>query len=204
MICIVAVSLSASAQIWKKPQQAARNEATATTEKKKKADPDKAYLAGAVPEVDGKVVFQRTIDAPGKNAQAVYELLLQKLQEMTAATNMPKSQVAIVNEETREIIASFEEWLVFKQTALITDRTRFYYTVHATCHDGSADVSVIRLHYFYEEERDPQRMTAEEWISDKAALNKKGTKLLPLSGKFRRKTIDRMQALLNELADTLK
>ena len=39
--------------------------------------------------------------------------------------------------------------------------------------------------------------SAEEWITDKYCVNKKHTKLLPVSGKFRRKTIDRKDYLFN-------
>jgi colicin import membrane protein len=47
-------------------------------------------------------------------------------------------------------------------------------------------------------------MTAEEWITDKEAVNKKNTKLLPISGKFRRKTIDRKDFLFNKFESLLK
>ena len=40
---------------------------------------------------------------------------------------------------------------------------------------------------------------AEEWITNKYAVNKKGTKLLPISGKFRRKTVDRMNELMGNI-----
>ena len=37
--------------------------------------------------------------------------------------------------------------------------------------------------------------TAEEWITDEEAFNRKGTKMLPATGKFRMKTIDLMDEL---------
>ena len=43
---------------------------------------------------------------------------------------------------------------------------------------------------------------AEEWISDKEAVNKKGTKLYPRSGKFRRKTVDRVEEIFQSFMDT--
>ena len=39
------------------------------------------------------------------------------------------------------------------------------------------------------------RGIAEEWITDKNAVNKKGTRLLPMSAKFRRATIDRVKEI---------
>lgn len=67
------------------------------------------------------------------------------------------------------------------------------------CENGKVNIAVTRLHYLYEEERTPLRYTAEEWISDSKALNKKQTKLLPISAKFRRKTVDRMEELFNQI-----
>ena len=63
---------------------------------------------------------------------------------------------------------------------------------------------MLHIRYLYEEERAPQRLSAEEWITDKEAVNKKNTKLLPLSGKFRRKTIDRKDYLFNKFESLLK
>ena len=42
---------------------------------------------------------------------------------------------------------------------------------------------------------------AEEWITDKEAVNKKGTKLYPKSGKFRRLTVDRVEAIFAGFMD---
>ena len=42
---------------------------------------------------------------------------------------------------------------------------------------------------------------AEEWISDGEALNKAKTKLYPKSGKFRRKTVDRMEEIFDQAMD---
>ena len=60
------------------------------------------------------------------------------------------------------------------------------------------------IRYLYEEERKPQRFTAEEWITDDEAVNKKNTRLYPGSGKFRRKTIDRKDFLFNKFESLLK
>ena len=61
-----------------------------------------------------------------------------------------------------------------------------------------------RIRYLYDEYRRPQRLNAEGWITDKEAVNKKNTKLLPLSGKFRIKTIDRKDFLFNKFENLLK
>jgi len=203
VLLLAASAVQAQDSQWTKPQQSADAKQQKTLLGKQATD-DSKYLAGAVPEVDGKVVFSRQISAPGKSAAQVYDLLQARLQQMAQAEGQIKSEVAIVNPSTREIGATFEEWMVFKKSAIVLDRTRFYYTLHVQCSDGRADVTISRLRYLYEEERDPQRLTAEEWITDREALNKKQTKLLKLSAKFRRKTVDRMDEVLNVLTDALK
>jgi len=203
VLLLAASAVQAQDSQWTKPQQSTDAKQQKTLLGKQATD-DSKYLAGAVPEVDGKVVFSRQISAPGKSAAQVYDLLQARLQQMAQAEGQIKSEVAIVNPSTREIGATFEEWMVFKKSAIVLDRTRFYYTLHVQCSDGRADVTISRLRYLYEEERDPQRLTAEEWITDREALNKKQTKLLKLSAKFRRKTVDRMDEVLNVLTDALK
>ena len=58
-----------------------------------------------------------------------------------------------------------------------------------------------RIYYRYEEEQnDGGRVyKAEEWITDDNALNRKKTRLLPLSAKFRRKTIDRKDQIFDTI-----
>lgn len=204
-LLLLPASAGMAQSAWQRPQSATQSPQPASSQKHNaKAAADAPYLRGAVPEVDGKVVFSHSVGNGGRSAAQSYELLLAKLQGLTSADNQIKSQVAIVNEQSHEIGATFEEWMDFKKTALTHDRTRFYYVLHARCNADSVHFTVSRLRYLYEEERSPLQLTAEEWISDKSALNKKGTKLLPVSAKFRRKTVDRIKELFNELESAIK
>ena len=169
-----------------------------------KENPNAKYLKGAVPEVDGKVVFSTTIAAPGKSADQIYDIVEKYLRKMTGEKNQIQSAISKEDKANHEITAIYEEWLVFKSTAIMLDRTRFYFVVQAKCQDGSATITLSHIRYLYEENRKPQRYTAEEWITDKQAVNKKNTRLYPISGKFRRKTIDRKDFLFNKFADLLK
>ena len=174
------------------------------TEVKAKTKVDPKYLKGAVPEVNGQVVFSKHIEAPGKTAFQIYDIMLQYMERLTKTSNQIDSKIASSDAQKHEIIGAYQEWLVFKKSALSYDRTRFFYALRAQCNDGSADIELMRIRYLYEEERAPQRMSAEEWITDKESVNKKNTKLLPLSGKFRRKTIDRKDYLFNKFESLLK
>jgi colicin import membrane protein len=170
----------------------------------KKVVKDAKYLKGAVTEVNGKVVFSTTIDASSKTADEVYDIVKAYLQKMTGEKNQQDARIVVDDKEKHELGATFNEWLVFKSTPLMLDQTRMLYVLKVSCMDGKAIITMSNIRYIYEENRKPQHYTAEEWISDKEALNKKGTRLLPLSGKFRRKTIDRKDFLFNKFESLLK
>lgn len=194
LVALSSLSLWAQDNTWEKIE----------VEKVDKANPDAKYLKGAVTEVDGKVVFSKTIDAPGKTADEVYNIVKNYLLKMTTEPNQESARLAFEDKEKHELAASFNEWLVFKSSSLMLDQTRLLYVIKARCSEGKAVIEMANIHYVYDEFRKPQRYTAEEWITDKEALNKKGTKLLPLSGKFRRKTIDRKDFLFNKFESLLK
>lgn len=170
-----------------------------------KDNPDAKYLAeNAVPMVDGKVVFQTVIKAPGKSADQIYEILKVQLEKMVKEPNQfDNSIVAIHDSVKHELAAVFHEWLVFKSTALSLDRTEFNFQMHVLCTNEQAEVSIMRISYDYDVDRKPIHYSAEEWISDKYAVNKKRTKLYPISGKFRRKTIDRKDFIFNKFNSLL-
>ena len=170
-----------------------------------KENPDAKYLAeNAVPEVDGKVVFHTVIKAPGKSADQIYDILLKQLEKMVQEPNqIENSVVALQDRDKHELAAVFHEWLVFKNSALALDRTQFNFHLHVLCSDGQADVSMARMSYDYDLDRKPTHYTAEEWITDKYAVNKKHTKLYPISAKFRSKTIDRKDFIFKKFESLL-
>lgn len=198
VLALMPLTLWAQDNTWELPEQEQEELNTV------KENPDQKYLLGAVPVVDGKVVFSQTIEAPGKSASQIYGILKQYMEKMTQESNQIHSQLLVTDDSKHELGGSYEEWLVFKRSAIQLDRTRFLYVLEANCSDGKAEVTLSRIRYLYDEFRKPQHLKAEEWITDKEAVNKKGTKLLPISGKFRRKTIDRKDFLFNKFEALLK
>ena len=168
-------------------------------------NPDAKYLEGAVPEVNGQVEWRLSIDVPGKSAEWIYDKLGQLFTDMTHAEGqMEQSRVALADEATHTLGVRFQEWLVFRNSTLSLDRTEFNFTIIAECTNEHADVKLGRINYVYEENRDGgMTAKAEEWITDKYGLNKSETKLARLSGKFRRKTIDRKDYIFREIKNTL-
>ena len=197
MMALMPLTMWAQANTWEKPE-------VEETTVKENINKDAKYLKGAVTEVDGKVVFSKTIDAPGKKADQVFDIVKAYLEKMTGEKNQVSARIVIDDKEKHELGATFNEWLVFKSTAIMLDQTRMLYVIKATCSDGKANIEMANIRYIYDEERQPQHYTAEEWITDKEALNKKGTRLLPVSAKFRRKTIDRKDFLFNKFESLLK
>jgi len=123
---------------------------------------------------------------------------------MTGEKNQQAASLVVDNKEKHELGATFNEWLVFKSNSIMLDQTRMLYVLKVRCSDGKADIEMTNIRYVYDEARKAMRYTAEEWITDKEALNKKGTRLLPVSAKFRRKTIDRKDFLFNKFESLLK
>ncbi len=183
-----------------------RNTATTTTTTATMADPNAKYLEGAVPEVNGQVEWTLSLSVPGKSAEQIYDELGQLLNDMTKEKGqMEQSRIALAEDDKHAIACRFQEWLVFQNTALSLDRTEFNYTIIATCSDGHADITMGRMSYLYEEERTKggYHYKAEEWITDKYGLNKSKTKLARMSGKFRRKTIDRKDEIFTRIKNKL-
>lgn len=168
-------------------------------------NPDKKYLAGAVPVVNGMVEFSTVIDAPGKSAAQIYDILKDYMTKLTKEENQfEQSRMVMLDSINHKLGGSYQEWLVFKSKPLVLDRTRLMYTLIAECADGKATVKMRRIYYLYEEERDPQVYKAEEWITDEYGLKRSKQKLSRVTGKFRRKTIDRKDYLFNKMAGLLK
>lgn len=194
MLMLLPLAAAAQDNTWEQPEK------TATA-----SNPDAKYLAGAVPEVDGRVVFTTTIKAPGKSAKQIFDLLKADFERITKESNQfEQSRIALADSVKMQVVGNYQEWLVFKNKPLNLDRTRFFYTLIADCSDGEATIQLTRIHYLYDEERLALTYKAEEWITDKWGLNKKQTKLARVSGKFRRKTIDRKDYLFNRFTKLLE
>lgn len=196
---------------WEVPQEKIeeakpKQQKKALFETKKKEDAK--YLAGAVPEVDGRVVFTLDKKVPGMSADEIYKKVYDVIHAMTQEENQfPQSKIAVINKSEHTIAARMREWLVFQNTFLSLDRTIFNYTLIAKAADGRLVLTMERLSYQYEKDRTDVRggfdTKAEDWITDKEALNKKQTKLLKYSGKFRRKTIDRKDNIFDRVCRAL-
>lgn len=173
------------------------------------ADDDKKYLAGAVPEVNGIVTFEKSFKVKDKSDEQIYQTMLGYLQNELIANAIDDLRTRIVSDGKADgvISARIEEYMLFKKKPLYLDRTRIRYQINISTGNGAVKMTISQISYYYSEDMDGTggiTYKAEEWITDKEAINKAGTKLYPRSGKFRKKTIDRMEAIFEGAMDAFE
>ena len=161
---------------------------------------DSKYLAGAVPEVDGKVVFTKEFSIPGMSQDEIYERLLNWM-DARLEKNENTSRVVFSDKEKGQIVGVGDEWIVFSSTALSLDRTQILYQLTITCQPEKSILEVEKIRFNYREGK--EKYNAEEWIVDKYALNKTKTKLVRGLAKWRRKTVDFVDDLCLGAAEAL-
>lgn len=167
---------------------------------KKGAEDDSKYLAGAVPEVNGKVVFTKEFSIPGMSQQEIFERM-QQWMGAELKKNENNSRIVYTNPEKGQIVGAGDEWIVFKSSALSLDRTKILYQLSVTCAPEKCTMDIEKIRFVYREGK--EKYTAEEWIVDKYALNKAQTKLVRGLAKWRRKTVDFADELALGAAEAL-
>ena len=169
------------------------------------------YMQGAVPEFNGKVVFNKHIEAAGKSKSDLYKKMLQwasfrfnpeteygKWPNADYFKNTEYARVLKAEEENGLLKIQGNEDMIFTNKALAKDMAVASYILTLTCTDGGIDVEMSNISYTYSLSDTPERIEAEDWITDKEAFNKKG-QLSKGSGKFRVKTIDLKDRLFEEI-----
>lgn len=169
------------------------------------AQDDSKYLAGAVPVVDGKVVFTKTIDVPGASKNAVFGRIIEWAKKRFVTDDTQKGRVLYSDETKGDIACYGEEYLTFNQSALSIDRTLVTYQTIITTEDGRCNLKVTAIHYRYNvsTKNEPERYSAEEIITDKYTLNKAKDKIYKKIGKFRIFTIDMVEKIFDDATAAL-
>lgn len=164
------------------------------------------YLEGAITfDEQGKIVFDTEIEAPGKSAAQLYDLVFDYMSGLTQDKESKASRMALVNKDEHIIVNTMDEWLVFSNSFISLDRTECKYNLIAKITDGKVSLSINHINYIYEEGRQTGfKLPAEEVIIDKVALTKKKNDLARIFGKFRKKTIDRKDQIFSEIAALVK
>lgn len=174
-----------------------------------------AYMQGAVPEIDGKVVFTQTFSAPGKNKAELCKSLSSwaslrfmansefgQWNEPAYYKNLEYSAVTMTDPNAARITCTGNEEQVFSNKLLAKDYTVINYNLNLDIQDGKVTATMTNIVFTYLLTDNMERITAEEWITDKEAITKKG-KLMRVSGKFRIKTIDVKDQLFKDIEETI-
>ncbi|MBP5770904.1 MAG: DUF4468 domain-containing protein [Bacteroidaceae bacterium] len=159
---------------------------------------DSKYLRGAVPEQNGIVTFSQTFSVPGKTQSQIYAIMQDYIKQLVT-NGRQDLRTRLISDEDYITVAKVEEIMTFKKKFLNWDHCYFRYLISAeSTADSKVKMTITQISYQYmfdNEGNGGESYKAEEWISDKNALNKAGTKLYPRSGKFRRKTVDRVEEI---------
>jgi hypothetical protein len=165
-----------------------------------KSETDNRYMAGAVPEVDGKVVLTRTVEVPaGLTLQEVMNRVDSWLIRCTKDERMHYNQ-RLPQRADNELQHSYSMELTFSKSFLAHDFAELAYVLAVRYEGSQLVMEMSHINYKYNENNKLNKYTAEEMIVDKYAMNKKKTKLIFGFKKFRMKTID----LLDELQISLQ
>lgn len=155
---------------------------------------DPKYGKGAVPvDENGMVCFSQSFDMPaGMTEDQCYELLLNWAKGRFALPYANAGRILNEDAQAHRFIFNVDQMIHFKSTPLSADESKISYNYSVSVKDGKYTMKMTDIKYRYEEGREGggKKFPAEDWITDKEAYNRKGTKFLKSTGKFRIKTID--------------
>lgn len=176
-------------------------------EKEKPAPKDMSrYLEGAVPLVNGQVVFEAKFPSEMSKEEmfnAVREWASKRFipAPKTLATEQTNARVLSADPASGEIVCVGDEYLVFTNKAFSLDQSRTHYLLTILCKEKQCELTMSKISYDYNgttEEGANRRIPAEDQITDKYALRSKNTKLVRETGtRFRVHTIDLKDRLFN-------
>lgn len=165
------------------------------------------YGRGAVPEDEnGNVYFTQTVKIPENISEDIcYEILMNWAKGRFAQPYAQAGRILNEDSNTRRFIFHVDQMIVFKNTALVADESKISYNFSVAVKDGQFTMTMTDIKYRYEEGREGggKAFPAEDWITDKEAYNRAGTKFLRSTGKFRVKTIDLKELLFQKATDSV-
>lgn len=167
------------------------------------------YMSGAVPEVDGKVIFSRAIAIKQSVSDDQLYTLMEKWAKDNYKANEDESglnnRVVLSDPKERDIACIGEKYLTFRKSTFSLDRAEMSYQLILNIAQGKCNATIRNIKYNYGPENnrhggEKKKMeTAEETIIDKIAINKKGDKLNRYYDKFRIHTIDTVNSIFNSI-----
>ncbi|MBF0575087.1 DUF4468 domain-containing protein [Dysgonomonas sp. GY617] len=162
------------------------------------AQVDSKYLKGAVPEVDGKVIFSRAIKVNNSiSDEKIFDLMNKWAQDNYSSSANSTQRILLSNPADKTIACRGEKDIIFSKSALSLDKTVITYQLILKIESGECQATVKNIKYDYYDKGNKDYYTAEELISDKVALN--GQKLNRYYDKFRTHTVDSINGIFNSI-----
>ena len=116
------------------------------------------YLAGAVPEVNGQVVFQQVYAVPGKTRDAIFNELKQYLDQVLKRPNaLPASRITAAETEEGTLAMTLHETLWFKRSAWVSDFATIICQLTFEVRDGGYTATLRNIRYQYDALTDAQQ-----------------------------------------------
>lgn len=148
------------------------------------------YLAkDAVVVKDGYVVFSENVKLlEGHTLQQVGDVAGKWLTAYLEKYDKPANR--IISTSGNKLVAVGDMDLVFTDNAISLDKCRMSYVLTIEWTESDCQIRIERIKYVYDDGKGKEKITAESYITDENSLNRSRTKLVPVTGKFRKKTID--------------
>lgn len=166
-------------------------------------NPDAKYLVPLPLEPTGQVYLERVLTLPeGTNAEETVAKLKDWMDRCMKDSRIISS-TPVEAEEPNTLQMMVNQEIVFSQSFLTLDNGQMNYLLQTSVKDGKIILQMRRISFRYNgdnPDRKMLRISAEEYIADKVALNKKGDKIIRAYRKFRVKTVD----LIDEYESSLK
>lgn len=167
------------------------------------ADMEKYLNKDAVPVVDGKVVFSDKIDIlEGYSAEQVGAIATKWLEGLLAGFESPKNRI-VLSKDNRIAATGYAE-VIFTNNAISLDRAFMNCVLIVNYSANECSVSLERIKYDYNNAGKSESYLAEDYITYENAVNKKGTKLSAITGKFRKGTIDKKDEIFKSFREAFK
>lgn len=151
------------------------------------------YMEGAVPEVNGKVVFTRNLNVPSFSQEQIYNAVL----DWSHHQFTEKGCSILYSDAQKGVIAiqGLEQFVV--KIGLFPGKVNIHYMQTIRCANGVCTFETSRVRYTNNpsSKNSTDIIVAEEYITDKYALNKAKTKIFNGTGDYRKKTIDMVDRL---------
>ena len=91
------------------------------------------YMVGAVPEVNGKVVFSQEINAPNLSKDQIFDAILAWANTRFKTDKGNWGMVAYSNKEEGQIACYGNEYIVFADKTFSLDRAKINYRMNFVC-----------------------------------------------------------------------